>query len=1592
MNFEAAGERYVALKAQYENKVISAADFERSVKALVVSTSDGKKWHIDPLTGTWVELGSGKPPSLARQGGNEAPQTLLQFLSFMLKGLVKNLPRIILIGLAMSVLTWVAHTYIVAKINDGLMFVSGNTTVNSVVHLQQTHFRGVNAFWGILAYFVSTFFMRALSMGPKNWLNNIKQTPKHIQESFMQNGSKAIGALLIGVFLAMFFISIYRNFMLSWVLAFGFLLILTAHFQSVEITLLRLGLSDLQKFFGRNIVDKGEEYDLVYLGLLGMAGGFFLAGLMRTNFWFTFVFAVLALAAFILLQVKGVPKVAALLALAGGGALLFHDGSVYAWCEGGSFSQAGNWIEWWSMNNADLVRRLGLIPALSSFLGGGLGSAIVIIPQPPGAEGSTAGASPPGIDLPVNPADLGSPFDNPNTDFSGGDGPGSCSPYGLPNYWVNTATLNLVVRDTVFAAKGVGPPVSLNLTYNSDARTKGMFGRGWSFSYEWSLAENGLQIVLHKGSGQELTYTASSPGTAEQPSDLLPPAGISHRLISYGDYWLYHEQGSPFFQRFDRVPGSSLARLTAIKDYYGQKVQFAYNDSGNLNSVSDAAGRVIRFAYNGNGLCSSFTLPDGRQASFRYDGNERLVQAMDLLEVNADYEYDADNYLVSMAVGRTRRTTSFTYVNKGGRKLVQTVTNANGNTTRYEMVSVEPRQVRVTDPGGKVTTYHGSGGLTEMVTDPAGHTVRYTYQDGRQVAFQDQNGHVTVREYDGQGRLLAETNPAGGRLSFSYDAAGNLVKINDSTDSAWLYRYDDRNKLVSITTPGGREKGIVYNEQGLIVEISGYDGTKTVFSHDSYGNITDVTDALGNVVSFNYDEYGYHKTAMTDQLGNSTVCQFDANGRPVQYIYPDGSEKSIGYDCCYPIMETDENGRNMVIERDGNGNAIRTFDQCGNASELGYDVSGNPVYFRDELGRTTAYAYSEAGHLQQVTDPLGQRQLLDHDPAGNLTSLWVEGERRTFFNYDPNYQLISITDPLGARVSVERDVLGRITAIHNARGNRINLAYDPDSLLTAKCWDGAEVASYEYNRGGKITKVKDLTGSTSFAYDNLGRLEKISYPGGFILAYRYDGAGNLSAVTYPGDLNVEYAYDSRNRPVSISWNGQYVKFAYDAAGNIIAEEHSNGTVSRFAYDNVGRMVNLTHGQGEALFIDRSYIRDAAGNILEERGILPVSPIRDSFFHSGCNGADQLQGRENGLFSYDADGNLVNAGEVWSGSYDPENRLVELQRGDSSTTFAYNGLGQRVQVTDKSGTRNYYYNLAGTLQFETDQRGEVVRFYLYCGGRLIAAVEPDGKTLFYHFDQAGNTLALTGADGEVVAAYAYSPFGLRTETGAAGDNPLTYSGCFGVMSEKRGSLYFMQHRSYDAELGRFLQKDPLGIEGGVNLYAYAGNNPLKYVDPAGTLLMEAYLLLKVTGKVVGIATTVYGVGSAGYTAADSTYAFTQVNKTRNDARSAWKDYRDGNFSSAQAEEAAYQRYVDAYNRYQDISDRAWGGPERVTNTVAATTAELAIPDVAQVPYQGTKYALTKDSKCGFTQSTSKNLRPNKRLTQQDRQFVRAVYGR
>jgi RHS repeat-associated protein len=130
----------------------------------------------------------------------------------------------------------------------------------------------------------------------------------------------------------------------------------------------------------------------------------------------------------------------------------------------------------------------------------------------------------------------------------------------------------------------------------------------------------------------------------------------------------------------------------------------------------------------------------------------------------------------------------------------------------------------------------------------------------------------------------------------------------------------------------------------------------------------------------------------------------------------------------------------------------------------------------------------------------------------------------------------------------------------------------------------------------------------------------------------------------------------------------------------------------------------------------------------------------------------------------------------------------------------------------------------------------VRYFVHTpDGHLLYTVEAStGERHFYHFDEAGNSIALTDMQGSVAAAYAYTPFGEVLSSSGSVENAFTFGGRYGVQAEGRTGLYYMRARFYDAATARFVSRDPLQSFSPelLNPYQYALGNPLMVGDPTG----------------------------------------------------------------------------------------------------------------------------------------------------------------
>ncbi|MCJ7621970.1 MAG: DUF6531 domain-containing protein, partial [Anaerolineaceae bacterium] len=623
------------------------------------------------------------------------------------------------------------------------------------------------------------------------------------------------------------------------------------------------------------------------------------------------------------------------------------------------------------------------------------------------------------------------------------------------------ATLQLYIEDTIFAYQGLGPAISFTIAYNASQAEPGMFGRNWRFSYESSIVQAGEKVYLQKGSGQRLSFKTGTRG-GSFPHEAISLDSKYHRLLDFGGFWIFTEKKTRLSYRYDKQPGSTQSWLASISDLHGNSVRFNYNLDGTLGTVTDLVRRSTYFEYDQEGRCISLTTPHGKKASFVYDQNGDLIQTVDLLGIETHYEYE-DHSLVRMIVDSDQKTTQFTYQNFEANKIVSAVTNPAGHTRYYEMKSLNPRKVTITDTEDHARMFTYRDGLVQKVIDPQGIVHEWGYARGLPKFYKDPNANISRYKYNEYGNVASFTDPRGNTSHFVFDEYDNPVEQTNALGEVIRYSYDEHRRLSRITFPSGGEQTFEYDPLGQLIASIDRAGRSSAFEYDRFGNLSLFTKPSGAASRYGYDDFGLNLTTITDGRGNTTHFEYDANSRRIKQTYPDGSSKQTTYGCCARSSIIDENGNRTVFRRDPLLNITETTDPLGNSTLRIHDRRRNITEIVDALGRSVTFEYDGAGRIVRQTFPNNQELEMMYDLNSNLIQVVDPLNNAIGFKYDANNNMTLVQDATGDSEQFIWDPLGRLMSVVNARGTRVGLAYNLMNSISEKTYDGSVIAQYGYN-------------------------------------------------------------------------------------------------------------------------------------------------------------------------------------------------------------------------------------------------------------------------------------------------------------------------------------------------------------------------------------------------------------------------------------------------------------------------------------------------------------------------------------------------
>lgn len=971
---------------------------------------------------------------------------------------------------------------------------------------------------------------------------------------------------------------------------------------------------------------------------------------------------------------------------------------------------------------------------------------------------------------------------------------------------------------------------AVTYTYNSEnqlTEVTDVRGQTWAYTYH---SEKPLVTSTEDPNGNVASYSYDQNSITVVTADQLATK-----------YTYQYDKASHQFRRtisepdgriretvYNNAPvNDSVARYQSFVN--GELVAQRFRGERAPNYVN-AAGEVTAHERYAFGKTTKITHPDGTTEEWIYSADGIYLKAyINRRGIRNEWDYDDKGRVTEerLAAGLPeQRTTRYSYPD-----LLTRITTVVGDAHISDSIFTE-----------RFDQY----GNLESVTDAENNTTLYTHNVlGQELTATLPSGVVYTYEYDNAGNITKETDPLNRVTSYTYDPAGNLKTITWPNQAVTTYGYNALNLAVSETNALNQTTQTTFDRQTRTFTVTNpQDATNTV-QMDVHSRPALIEDANGNVTRRNYDD------------GRLVSVQFPTFEK--RYEYGAGSRLKAITD------HYDGKQSRTQLKIDPLGQLEQQIDANQNQQVREYNGLGQLVKVTDALGGITSLTYDSHGNLIQVTDPENRSVWFEHNGNGQIVAEErrpTSGDisRRTY-QYDIDGNLSAELTPNGEKIVYGYNAGGELTSVTeypsesaSAPSQLTEMGYSALGQVTSYD-DGQTSGSYTYNELGQLktatTNYGPFSKSISYTYDAVGKIASYTNPENVTYTYSYDANGQITSINIPGAGALGFTDYHWTRPTRITLPGgsviqrQYdglqrlatntvldpaqqalmnISYGYDAVGNILDRSTEHGAYS-YGYDSLYRLTSSAYPSAE----DETFEYDGVGNRTRHND--------GSAWQ--YNDANQLIQSASATYKYDSNGHVITKTEgsqSWHYIYDESERLVRIEHGDGAVlaTYAYNPFGYRMWK-EVDGNRTYFfYNHQGMVG-EYSSSGELAKEYHYLPystwmtAPLFQRVS--GSVHYYLNDHLGTPKQLVNTSGQVVWEARYNAFGKAAVTKDAVSNNLRFPGQY---YDAESGLHHNYFRDYDPELGRYIQSDPIGLEGGINTYGYAHQNPLVYSDPTGEI--------------------------------------------------------------------------------------------------------------------------------------------------------------
>ncbi|MEE0353628.1 MAG: toxin TcdB middle/N-terminal domain-containing protein [Treponema sp.] len=1001
--------------------------------------------------------------------------------------------------------------------------------------------------------------------------------------------------------------------------------------------------------------------------------------------------------------------------------------------------------------------------------------------------------------------------------------------------------------------------------------------------YKYDGFGNCIEIKQNFGDGEILLGKVIYDNT--NTTDYIVGLPVDIRVYDSNGNLLRHRSG-------DYDGRGRLTELRRYFDSYNYSVdKFSHDSYGNIKSATDSRGATLSYTYDKdenmfvNEVSQSGAGTDTYTSFIDYDVPTQTKKSVtDCSGNKLSYEYDSWQRIKEIRTSYdTGNTPAVSYGYHAPKK------DADGRHGLWHAVT-NNKVTFDADDERIIQTVIQIDGLGRAV-----HTAKTGFVNGADgwnasgAVEYDSKGRAVkegMTEFiQGDIQTLLESVPRMTSLytSYEYDGKDRRTKTSlpdGSVQSAAF--YIEENRLITETAdPLGNIAIQETDSRGNIVRVAKKDVqgkllTQATYRYSEMGEMLKAFDAKGNAVIAEYD-----------LLGRRTALESLDSGRQ-EFFYDECSNVVRENNS---VLR--ESNKQILYEYDGLNRLIRidypdtedTIYTYGNASDKSVGAAGKILSVTDASG-TIEYEYGKLGEVTKETRTLSthlngskptETAVMEYqsDYLGRMQ--WIaypDGEKITY-GYDNGGQVISVTgsnygNEFNYVTNILYDQYGQRTRIDCGNGTSTEYSYNPerrwlDSIKTENKWGQAyQNITYSFDRVGNVLGYEnDCLNSASGNY----RTKQ---------AYSYDSLYQLTKVSGETTYN---PYQS-SVPEFISNYMQEFSFDADGLGNMTSKVSSETVSPQKAIgDNLNYTFNYVYDENYAHRLisagGRYYKYDANGNIVcEQDGAFANDGEEQVVYHKITQEADGVYSTDYGwgLFKEDDKGSSGKANRAKykrTYTWNERNQLVSSVDDNYSTAYIYGQDGQRSnKYTQNSET--LYFNKMWTLHTDSGNNvyGGQTAKNIYLGETRIVTKLNSGtapsyqeeyyKQYYYHSDHLGSASMISDWEGNEYQRIEYTPYGETwvEKTQNTGLEYLPYRFTGKEIDEETG-LYYYGARYLDPRYSRWISTDPAlgeyipsagkataseagslpgigGIFNTVNLqlYHYAGNNPIRFTDPDG----------------------------------------------------------------------------------------------------------------------------------------------------------------